>query len=71
MPDLKCVISMMKVGCIVYVLERSFLHLTVSWMGGGWGGELLKLLNRTSAVMLLKRTGGVVFAQKPPVGSCT
>jgi hypothetical protein len=29
------------------------------------------LLNRTSAVMLLNRTGGVVWALKPPVGACT
>ncbi len=29
------------------------------------------LLNRTSAVMLLNRTGGVVWAMKPPVRSCT
>ena len=29
------------------------------------------LLNHTSAVMLLNRTGGMVWSLKPPVGSCT
>jgi hypothetical protein len=59
-----------------YVLERCFIlyapysFLLISnkfWMGERVGGSsAIMLLNLTCAVMLLNRTGGVVWALKPP-----
>jgi hypothetical protein len=61
-----------------FVPERSFMHIIVScWFlkSSGWGevrgSSVIVLLNCTSAVMLLNRSGGVVWALKPPVGSWT
>jgi hypothetical protein len=50
----------------IYVLVPFLMHFTVSCYFSNKfrvGGSI--------AVMLLYRTGGVVWALKPPVGSCT
>ncbi len=39
--------------------------------GGGGKRAAGEKVNRTSAVMLLNRPGGMVLALKPPTGSCT
>ncbi len=60
-------LSFLCTGVFLYA-PCSFLLISIKfWVRG----SAVILLNRTSAVMLLKGTGGVVCALKPPVCSCT
>ncbi len=63
---------MLCTGAFLYAPYSFLLIYNKFWIWGRVGGSsAVMLLNRTSAVKLLNHTGGVVWALKPPVGSCT
>jgi hypothetical protein len=53
--------------CTVAFFYAPYSFLLISnkfWLGGGWGGAV-----RLCCLTALVRTGGVLWALKPPVGS--